>query len=151
MQNGYNIIISICVMTSTSSQRIFARNRTVVAPVGQDTLKMEGTRGLPLEPYLWRQHSSANLLPKQRSCLALSRLQALPVLPTALLLQTRRPLLASPVAANIKINFFVLDQVCRVAATNALLSNAQRARRVRVGQQGAGGPAGRRKDQSSCT
>jgi hypothetical protein len=41
---------------------------------------MEGTSGLSLEPYLWRQHSylwrqhsSANLSPKQRSCRALSR------------------------------------------------------------------------------
>jgi hypothetical protein len=112
---------------------------------------MEGTRGLPLEPYLWRQHSSANLSPKQRSCWALSRLRALPVLPMALLLLTRRPLLASPVAADIKMNLFVLDQVCLVAATNALLSIALRARRVRAGHQGAGGPTGRRQEQSSCT
>jgi hypothetical protein len=33
------------------------RNRTVVALVDQDILKMEGTSGLSLEPYLWRQHS----------------------------------------------------------------------------------------------
>jgi hypothetical protein len=59
--------------------------------------------------------------------------------------------LASPVAADIKINLFVLDQICRVAATNALLSNALCARRVQAGQQGAGGPAGRRQEQSSCT
>ena len=127
-------------MTSTSSQRILARNRTVVAPVDQDILKMEGTRGLCLEPYLWRQHSSANLSPKQRtsSCRALSRLRALPVLPMALLLPTRRPLLASPVAADIIIHLFVLDQVCLVAATNALLLNALRARRVQAGRPGAG-------------
>jgi hypothetical protein len=114
---------------------------------------MEGIRGLPLEPYLWRQHSSANLSPKQRRCRALSRLRALPVLPMALLLPTRRPLFASPVAADIIINLFVLDQVCLVAATNALLSNMLRPRRVQAawGQQGAGGPAGRRQEQSSCT
>ncbi len=143
-------MVSICAVTSTSSQRILARNGTVVAPVDQDILKMEGTSGLSLEPYLWRQHSSANLSPKQRSCRALSRLLALPVLPMALLLPTRRPLLASPAAADIKIHLFVLDQVCP-AATNALLSNALRARRVQAGQQGAGGPAGRRQEQSSCT
>ncbi len=61
--------------------------------------------------------------------------------------------MASPVAADIKIHFFVLDQVCLVAATNVLLSNALRARRVQAGQQawGAGGPAGHRQDKSSCT
>ncbi len=146
-------MVSICAVTSTSSQRILARNGTVVAPVDQDIPKMEGTRGLSLEPYLWRQHSSTNLSPKQRSCRALSRLRALPVLPMALLLPTRRQLLASPVAADIIIHLFVLDQVCLVAATNALLSNALRARRVQAGQQGAGGPAGRtgRQEQSSCT
>jgi hypothetical protein len=137
-------------VTSTSSQRILARNRTVVAHVDQDILKMEGTSGLSLEPYLLRQHSSANLSPKQRSCRALSRLRVLPVLSMALLLPTRRPLLASPVAADIIIHLFVLDQVCLVAATNALLSNALRARRVQAGQQGAGGPAGRRQEKS-CT
>ncbi len=132
-------------MTSTSSQRILARNRTDVAPVHQDILKMEGTRGLLLEPYLWQQHSSANLSPKHRSCRALSRLLELPVMPIVLLLETRSPLLASPVAADIIINFlFVLDQVCLVAATNSLLSNALRACRVQTGQQGAGGPARRR-------
>ena len=129
----------------------FSRNGTVVAPVDQDILKMEGTRGLSLELYLSRQHSSANLSPKQRSCRALSRLRALPVLPMALLLPTRRPLLVSPVAADKIIHLFVLDQVCLVAATNALLSNALLARRVQAGQQGAGGPAGRRQEQSSCT
>ena len=144
-------MVSICAVTSTSSQRIRASNGTVVAPVDQDILKMEGTRGLSLEPYLWRQHSSANLSPKQRSCRALSRLLALPVLPMALLLPARRPLLESPVAADIIIHLFVLDQVCLVAATNALLSNALRARRVKAGQQGAGGPAGHRQEQSSCT
>jgi len=146
-------MVSICAVTSTSSQHILARNGTVVAPVDQDILKMEGTSGLSLEPYLWRQHSRANLSPNQRSCRALSRLRALPVLPMALLLptRTRRPLLASPVAADIIIHLFVLDQVCLVAATNALLSNALRARRVQAGQQGAGGPAGRRQEQSSCT
>ncbi len=59
--------------------------------------------------------------------------------------------MASPVAADIIIHLFVLDQVCLVAATSALLSNALRARRVQAGQQGAGGPAGRRQEQSSCT
>ena len=73
------------------------------------------------------------------------------MLPMALLLPTRSQLLASPVAADIIIHLFVLDQVCLVAATNALLSNALRARRVQAGQQGAGGPAGRRQEQSSCT
>ncbi len=69
------------------------------------------------------------------------------------LLPTRRPLLASPVAADIIIHLFVLDQVCLVAATKTLLSNALRARRVQAGQQGAGGPAraGRRQEKSSCT
>jgi hypothetical protein len=103
---------------------------------------MEGTRGLPLEPDLWQQHSSASLLPKQRCCRALSRLRALPVLPMALLL----PLLASPVAADIIINLFLLDQVCLVAATNVLLSNSsaptecRRASRVQAGpgRPGAG-------------
>ena len=60
-------------------------------------------------------------------------------------------MLASPVAADIIIHLFVLDQVCLFAATNALLSNALLARRVQAGQQGAGGPAGRRQEQSSCT
>ena len=78
-------------------------------------------------------------------------MRALPVLPMALLLPTRRPLLASHVAADIIIHLFVLDQVCLVAARNALLSNALRASRVQAGQQGAGGPAGRRQEQSSCT
>ncbi len=50
-----------------------------------------------------------------------------------------------------KINLFVLDQVCLVAAMNALLSNVLRTSRVQAGQQGAGGPAGRRQEQSSCT
>ncbi len=59
--------------------------------------------------------------------------------------------MASPVAADIIIHLFVLDQVCLVAATNALLANALRARRVQAGQQGAGGPAGRRQEKSSCT
>ena len=125
-------------MTSTSSQRILARNGTVVAPVDLDILKMEGTSGLSLKPYLWRQHSSAYSSPRQRRCRALSRLRALPALPMSLLLLTRRPLLASPVAADIIIHLFVLDQVCLVAATNALLSNALRARRVQAGRPGAG-------------
>ncbi len=46
--------------------------------------------------------------------------------------------MASPVAAAIIIHLFVLDQVCLVAATNALLSNALRASRVQAGQQGPG-------------
>ncbi len=128
------MIFSICVVTSTSSQLILVCNRTVDAPVNQDSFKMEGTRGPPLEPYLWQQHSSANLSPKQRSCRALSRLRALPVLPMALLLPTRRQLLASPVAADMIINLFVLEQMCLVAATNALLS----ASRVQAGLPGAG-------------
>jgi hypothetical protein len=53
----------------------------------------------------------------------------------ALLLLTRRLLLASPLAADIIINLFVLDQVCLVAATKALLSNSMH-------QQGACMPAG---------
>ena len=69
----------------------------------------------------------------------------------ALLLPTRRQLLASQVAADIKINLFVLDQVCLVAATIALLSDALCASRVQAGQHGAGGPAGRRQEQSSFT
>ncbi len=83
----------------------------------------EGTRGLPLEPYLWRHHSSAKSSPRQRCSRAVSRWRALPVLPMALLLPTRRPLLASPVAADIIINIFAFDQVCLVSATKALLSN----------------------------
>ncbi len=46
--------------------------------------------------------------------------------------------MASPVAADIIIHLFVLDQVCLVAATNALLSNALRASRVQAGLPGAG-------------
>ena len=69
----------------------------------------------------------------------------------ALLLPMRRPLLASPVAADIIIHLFVLDQVSLVAATIVLLSNALHTCRVQTGQQGAGGPAGRRQEQSSCT
>jgi hypothetical protein len=71
-QIDWNTMVSICVVTSTSSQRILARNGTVVAPVDQDILKMEGTSALSLELYLWRQHSSANLSPKQRSGRVLS-------------------------------------------------------------------------------
>jgi hypothetical protein len=69
----------------------------------------------------------------------------------ALLLPTRRQLLASPVATDIIIHLIVLEQVCLVAVTNALLLNALHARRVQAGQQGAGGPAGRRQEKSSCT
>ncbi len=135
------------------------RQHSAFSPVTEQLLhlsiktssKWKVQEGLPLEPYFWRQHSSANSSPKQRCCRALSRLLALPVLPMALLLPTRRPPLASPVAAEIKINLFVLDQVCPVAATNALLSNALCARRLQAGQQGAGGPAGRRQEKSSCT
>ncbi len=58
---------------------------------------------------------------------------ALPVLPIARLLPTRRPLLASPVAADIIKNLFVLDQVYLIAATNALLSNVLCASRVQAG------------------
>ncbi len=50
-------------------QRILDRDRTVrvVVPVDyQGTLKMQDTSCLPLEPYLWRQHSSANSSPRQR-------------------------------------------------------------------------------------
>ncbi len=46
--------------------------------------------------------------------------------------------MASPVAADIIIHLFVLDQVCLVAATNALLLNALRASRVQAGRPGAG-------------
>ena len=46
--------------------------------------------------------------------------------------------MASPVAADIIIHLFVLDQVCLVAATNALLSNALFASRVQAGRPGAG-------------
>ncbi len=117
-------------MESTSSQRILGRNRIVVAPVDyQDILKMEpeGTSGLPVEPYLWLQHSNANPSPTQRHCRALSRWLALPVLLLmAMLLPKRRQLLASPMAADIIMNLFqvVLEQMCLVSATNVLLSNS---------------------------
>ncbi len=92
MQNDQNIIDAICVVKSASSQRILDSNRTVVAPIDyQDILKMQGIRGLPLEPYLWRQHSSVNSSPGQCRCRAVSRWRALPA---------RRPLLVSPVAAD---------------------------------------------------
>jgi hypothetical protein len=42
----------------------------------------------------------------------------------ALLTPMTRPLLASPVSADIIISLFVLDQVCLVSATNAMLSNS---------------------------
>jgi hypothetical protein len=66
------------------------------------------------------------------------------VLLMALLLPKRRLLLSSPVAADIILNIFVLDQVCIVSATNALLSNSsapagcRRASRVLAGRQGTG-------------
>jgi hypothetical protein len=60
----------------------------------------------------------------------------------ALLQQTRRLLLASPVTADIIINLFVLDQVCLVSATNALLSNSS--------TLAGDGLAGHRQEQSSC-
>jgi hypothetical protein len=62
----------------------------------------------------------------------------------ALLPPMRRQLLASQVAANIRINLFVFDQVCLVSAINALLSNSgspvgcRRASRVQAGRPGAG-------------
>jgi hypothetical protein len=101
----------------------------------------------PLEPYLWRQHSSANPSPTQRSCRALSRWLALPVLLMALLLPKRRQLvqlLASPMAADIVMNLFVLEQMCLVSATNVLLSNSsapagcRRASRMQAGRPRAG-------------
>jgi hypothetical protein len=98
----------------------FDRVRIVVAPVDyQDILKTEGTRDLPLQPYLWRQNSSANPSPIQLRCRALSRWRALPVLPMALLLPKRRQLLASLMEADIIINLFVLDQMGLVSAANA--------------------------------
>ncbi len=104
------------------TQRILDRDRAVVAPVNyQGILRMEGTRGLLLEPCFWRQHLGATSSHRQHCCRALSRWRALPVLQVALLLPTRRQLLTGQVAADIMINLFVLDQVC---LTNALLSNS---------------------------
>ena len=134
-------------MKSTSSQRrrILDSNSNLIAPIDyQDILKMEGTRGLPLEPYLWRYHSSANPSPKQRRCRALSSWLALPVLQMALLLPKSREQLASPMAADIIMNSFVLEQMCLVSVTNVLLSDSRapagcrRARRVQAGRPGAG-------------
>ncbi len=102
----------------------------------QGILKMSSTRGLPLEHYLWRQHSSVNSSSAGRCrCLAVSRWRALPA---------RRPLLVSPVAADIIISLLVLDRVFLVSATN-------RCFQIQARPQGAGGRAGRRQEQSSCT
>ena len=56
----------------------------------------------------------------------------------------RRPLLVSPVAADIIISLLVLDRVFLVSATN-------RCFQIQARPQGAGGRAGRRQEQSSCT
>jgi len=97
--------------------------------------KMSSTRGLPLEPYLWCQHSSVNSSPGRCRCRAVSSWPALPA---------RRPPLVSPVAADIKISLLVLDQVYLVSAMNCCF-------RIQARPQGAGGRAGRRQEQSSCT
>ncbi len=135
-------MVPICVVTTL---RILDPDKTVVAPVDyQGILEMESTRGQLLKPYLWRQHSSANSSLRQRRCRALSCWRALPVLLMALLLPKWMQLLASTVAADILINLFVLHQVCLDSATNALLQ-------IQARLQGAGGPAGRRQEQSSFT
>jgi hypothetical protein len=62
----------------------------------------------------------------------------------ALLLPKRRQLLASPMAADIIMNLFVLEQMCLVSATNVLLSNSsapagcRRASKMQAGRPGAG-------------
>ncbi len=62
----------------------------------------------------------------------------------ALLLPKRRQLLVSPMAADITMNLFVLEQMCLVSVTNVLLSDSRapagcrRASRVQAGQPGAG-------------
>jgi hypothetical protein len=96
---------------------------------------MSSTKGLPLELYLWRQHSSVNSSPGQCRCRAVSRWRALPA---------RRPPLVSPlaVAADIIIRLLVLDQVCLVSTMNGCFQ-------IQAHLQGAGGRAGRRQEQSS--
>ncbi len=62
----------------------------------------------------------------------------------ALLLQKRRELLASPMAADIIMNLFVLEQMCLVSVTNVLLSDL-------IAPAGCR-PAGRAQaGKSSCT
>ena len=62
----------------------------------------------------------------------------------ALLLPKRRQLLASPMAADIIMNLFVLEQMCLVSVTNVLLSDSRapagcmRGSRVQAGRAGAG-------------
>ncbi len=111
-------------------------DRTALVPVDyQGILKMSSTRGLPLEPYLWRQHSSVNSSPGQCRCRAVSRWRALPA---------RKPPLVSPVAADTIISLLVLDRVCLVFALNGCF-------RIQARPQGAGERVGRRQEQSSCT
>ena len=99
----------------------------------QGTLKMSTARGLPQKPYLWRQHSSVkftvNSSPGQCRCRAVSRWRALPA---------RRPLLVSPVAANIIISWLILDHVCLVSATNGCFQ-------IQARPQGADGRGGCRR------
>jgi hypothetical protein len=62
----------------------------------------------------------------------------------ALLLAKRRQLLASPMAADIIMNLFVLEQMSLVSVTNVLLSDSREpagcrlASRMQAGQPGAG-------------
>ncbi len=98
----------------------------------QGILKMSSTRGLPLEPYLWRQHSSVNSSPGRCRCRDISHWRALP---------SRRPLV-SPVAADIKISLLGFNQVCLVSATNCCFQ-------IQAHPQGAGGRAGRRQEQTT--
>jgi hypothetical protein len=63
----------------------------------------------------------------------------------ALLLPKRRQLLASPMAADIIMNLFVLEQMCLVSVTNVLLSDSRApagckraSRMMQAGRPGAG-------------
>ena len=124
-----------CTTASTMADQSLILS-TTRHPRLQGILKMSSTRGLPLEHYLWRQHSSVNSSSAGRCrCLAVSRWRALPA---------RRPLLVSPVAADIIISLLVLDKVCLISATNSCFQ-------IQARPQGAGGRAGRRQEQSSCT
>ncbi len=130
-------------MTSRSPLRILDRDNNCRLPrYPQDAGYTRCTPGaLPLATSL-----KCNSSPRQRHgrCRALSRWGGLPVMQMAQLPPKKKPLLASPKAADIIINFFVLVQVCLVSATNALLSyssapaGCRRASRVQAGRPGAG-------------
>ncbi len=137
----------MCIIMKTLwdvPQHILDSDGTVVVPVDyQCTLRMEGTRCVPLEPYLWRQHSSAISSPSLRQLhpdnVGVERWAA-----GGRCQFWRMLLLASPVVADIIMNLFVLCQVCLVAATNGCFQ-------IQARPQGADGPAGRRQEQRSCT